>query len=97
MHGMRGFKHANTRLKERYNLETSQRELGDLVKKIQNNKGFCVSKKSNTTGEWLIYFKGRLVRTVYNNKYKYIVTFLPIHGRHYEMYREMSDKYGYVE
>lgn len=70
------FIHAMRRAKERYGIEYTQELKKDFIHQIQTSQAVHVEKKSGRVSTFLVNYQGKVLKVVYDNKRKEIVTFL---------------------
>ncbi len=70
--------HSKRRALERYNLSLNRHDLRDIVSMITNNQATFLLKESNTRSHWLVVYKEKKLKLVYDKPRKMIITFLPL-------------------
>lgn len=71
--------HTRQRLKERYGLDVSSTELFHLAKQLAHGHGEFVSRQSRHVAQWRLPFKGAVLRLVFDQRRRAILTALPPH------------------
>lgn len=69
--------HTKRRLQERYNITINRKTRMKIIRKIQAGKAECVDIKSNAVKTFDVEIKGIIIRVMYNNRKKELLTALP--------------------
>lgn len=72
--------HANRRCKQRFNVSLKRSEQRSIVSLIQQSKAVFIERQSNRITLWLVNYKEKAMRVVYDKHRKLIVTVLPCGG-----------------
>lgn len=86
--------HARRRAKERYNLELTQDLHRLLVRKIQDQRGTYLGRRSKRTSVWEVTHLKQTYKVVYDKIRKVIVTFLPV-KKHVQRYGKPKVGHAY--
>lgn len=69
--------HAKKRFLERLDMVITTADIDGMVKSIQANKAKFVERQSNRRSLWDVEFASKILRVVYDNRTKVVVTVLP--------------------
>jgi hypothetical protein len=85
--------HTIQRAKERYGLRLDDRAIREIIGIIQNGNGHLIEKQSNRVSVYIVYFREKYLRIVYDHNRSNLVTFLPLRpkeGEELEFEKENS-------
>lgn len=68
--------HARRRADERFSMELNRADMRNLAYAIQRQQTICVFRQSRRVSHHLIFFRGQLVKLVYDCKRSQVITFL---------------------
>lgn len=71
--------HAMDRARERYGLKLKRKDMENIVFLIQNGESATVKfmrRQSNYRTIWRVFYGGKELYVIYNNRYKVVATFL---------------------
>jgi len=71
-------KHAKKRIENRFGLDMNDNKLTQIINKIIKGSAELIKKHSNHRSEWKVPFEEKILRVIYDNKTKSIVTALPL-------------------
>ena len=69
--------HLKRRFYERYNLEITNQDIKEMVRKIQNQQAEFIERQSNRITIWKLQFRDKDYTIVYDKVRKSIVTVFP--------------------
>ena len=73
--------HAKRRALQRYDISLNREDLEKIIQLIQTGKGRCIEKQSNTRTIFIVEYKGKDCKVVYDKLRKNICTFLPMEDK----------------
>lgn len=71
--------HTRQRLKERYGLDITSRDLFQWAKQLAHGHGELVSRQSRHVAQWRLVHQGVVLRLVFDSQRRSILTALPPH------------------
>lgn len=71
------YAHAKRRYRERYNAELTRSNYQQMIGMVQREQGIFVKKDETRATTWIIAFKGRQIKVIFDHAKQAITTFLP--------------------
>ncbi len=69
--------HSKRRASERHQVSLNGKDLRNIVKLIQENRGKFIERRSLDRSTWEVKYNEQILRVVYSKRHKTIVTVLP--------------------